>query len=492
MTRRIIQLLLALTAGLLTNVAFAPFGYAPIAVLTLALLFRLWDSTARQAIWLGLAFGLGFYGVGVNWIYISVHEFGLASPLLATAALVLLATLMSFFVALAGYLQAKFRTSPGWHYLVLLPALWTLTEWLRGWLFSGFPWLYLGYSQTDTWLVGWAPLTGVLGTSFIVCILAGALAGLSRGIRLVPLGVALLVIGSGWLGSRIDWTDQHFAPLRVTVIQGDVSVLHKWDRRYAVRLLDYFVTQSQAIEAADLIVWPEIALPYSDLHLEKLRLWDRLKRHPADFLVGTLEQQQHEEVTRYYNSAYGIAGDRIQKYRKSQLVPFGEYTPFRRALNWLHEFVNLPASDMMAFTAPQPPLVLAGHAAGVTICYEDAFPREVVKTLPAATYLINISEDAWFGDRLAPHQRLQMSRMRAIETARPVVRAANRGISASIDHQGQVIDRLNQTDGKVLSTMVTPTGGVTPFVRYGSTPLVLLCAALLGMSVIQRHRRRTN
>ena len=479
------SLLAALAAGLLTNLAFEPFGYFIVVFFTLAFLFRLWNSASpSQAAWLGFMFGIGFYGVGINWIYISVHDFGFASPILAGTTVVLLAVIMSLFTAISGYLQTKIHASLIWRNLALIPAIWTLAEWTRGWLFTGFPWLYVGYSQTDTWLAGWAPLTSVLGVSFIVCTLAGVLSHLSHKVRPIPLGIAALIILIGFVGSRTDWTDETFKPIKVVVVQGDVSVIEKWDRNNAIRLLDYFVTESRAIADADLIIWPEIALSYPDTHLEKIGLWNILGEHTADFLVGTLEEEIELETTRYYNSAYGISEDDLQKYRKARLVPFGEYTPFRRWLDWLNELVSLPASDMTTYNPPQQPLLLAGQLAGVSICYEDAFPSDIIKMLPAATYLVNISEDAWFGDRLAPHQRLQMSRMRAIESARPVVRAANKGISASIDHRGQVIDQLEQSEGKVLKTTIIPTSGTTPFVRYGFIPLLILCVVLIGLTIV--------
>ncbi len=478
-------LLAALAAGLLTNLAFEPFGYFIVAFFTLALLFRLWNrASATKAAWLGFLFGIGFFGVGINWIYISVHDFGFASPILAGTTVVLLATIMSLFTAISGYLQTKIHAPLIWRYLALIPAIWTLAEWTRGWLFTGFPWLYVGYSQTDTWLAGWAPLTSVLGVSLTVCTLAGMISLLTHKIRLIPLGIAALILLIGFIGSWTDWTDESFKPINMAVVQGDVSVIEKWDRKNAIQMLDYFVTESRAVDETDLIIWPEIALSYPDTHLEKIGLWNILGQHSSDFLVGTLEEEVELETTRYYNSAYGISENALQKYRKARLVPFGEYTPFRRWLDWLNDLVSLPASDMTAYELPQQPLLLAGQLAGVSICYEDAFPGDIIKMLPTATYLVNISEDAWFGDRLAPHQRLQMSRMRAIETARPVVRAANKGISASIDHRGQVIDQLEQSEGKVLKTTIVPTSGTTPFVRYGFIPLLILCVVLIGLSIV--------
>lgn len=484
--------LIALACGALTNLAFAPFGYFPVAFITLAVLFRLWDTVSPwRAAWLGLAFGFGFYSVGVNWIYISVHDFGAALPMLAGAAVLALALIMSVVIALGGFLQAKINPPRTWKFLALIPALWVAGEWARGWLLGGFPWLYVGYSQTDNWLVGWAPLTGVLGVSLAVCVVAGTIALLSQvdwRAWLTGAVTSALIVLVGYIGYHIDWSSEQRAPIEIAVVQGDVTVIEKWDRQYAIHLLDYFVTQSQTQMDADLIVWPEIALPYLDTRLEKIKLWDQLRQHPADFLVGTLEEQTEGQTTNFYNSAYGITRDGIHKYRKHRLVPFGEYTPFKEWLGWLNNLVELPASDMSAYQYPQSPIQLAGQSAAISICYEDAFPNDVRKMLPLATYLVNISEDAWFGDRLAPYQRLQMSRMRAIELARPVIRAANKGISAAIDHRGQVTSKLAQVDGQLLRATIIPTSGSTPFVRFGFVPVLMLCIVLVVASTSRRRR----
>ena len=479
---------IALVLGALTNLAFEPFGLFPVAIVTLAVLFRLWcKASPRHAAWLGLAFGFGFYSVGVSWIYISVHEYGGAQPMLAAATVLSLAGLLAIVIALIGFIQAKVKATNTYRLMALVPALWVLGEWIRSWLLSGFPWLYVGYSQTDSWLVGWAPLTGVLGVSLTVAILAGALALLSfnqwRGWLVASLG-AVAILGVGYFADRIDWTEEKFTPIRVAIVQGDVTVIEKWDRQKALHLLNFFIKYSQAQQDADLVVWPEIALPYADTRLEKIKVWQTLRQHPADFLVGTLEVQKTDQSEQYFNSAYGVtAAEDLQKYRKSRLVPFGEYMPFQQWLNWLHSFVELPASDLSPYSASQQPLRLAGQTAGVSICYEDAFPSDIRKMLPQATFLVNISEDAWFGERLAPYQRLQMSRMRAIETARPVIRAANKGISVAIDHRGQIIDQLTQAEGKLLRTAIVPTSGATPFVRFGFAPTLVLCAVLIAVSL---------
>jgi len=405
---------------------------------------------------------------------------------------VVLAFILSLVVGLAGFLQAKINPPQAWKYLALMPVLWVVGEWTRGWLLSGFPWLYVGYSQTDSWLIGWAPLTGVLGVSLAVCVVAGAIAQFSHNNRrgwFAATLVVTLVCVVGYATRQIDWSSEKLTPIDIAVIQGDVSVSEKWDRQNALRMLDFFVTLSKAQTAADLVIWPEIALPYLDTRLEKIQLWRTLEKHSADFLVGVFEEKTEAGLTHYYNSAFGISADGVQKYRKSRLVPFGEYTPFEQWLGWLDEMVILPASDLSAYPAEQQPLKLAGHTAGVSICYEDAFPADVRKMLPAASYLVNLSEDAWFGQRLAPHQRLQMSRMRAIETARPVIRAANRGISVAIDHRGRIINKLAQNEGKLLQTKIVPTTGVTPFVRFGFVPILIICATLFALALRQRKRR---
>lgn len=481
-----------MAAGLLSNLAFEPFGLFPVIFVTLALLFRLWDSVSPvRAALLGFAFGIGFYGLGVHWIYVSVHEFGAALPLLAAAAVVLLSCILSALTALAGYLQAKFRTPHNWRFLALIPSLWVLAEWVRAWLFTGFPWLYIGYSQTGNWLAGWAPMLGVLGVSFAVCTIAGALTLIIlRKSPILPASVVAAILLAGAAGSWTDWTNERYSPIEVAIIQGAVTVVDKWNKKKAVKLLDYFVTESRTHADKDLIVWPEAALPYFDTRLEKLKLWEVLQDLPADFLVGTLEKQVEDDRTNYYNSAFGITAEGVQRYRKSRLVPFGEYMPLRFLFEWLSDYVNLPASDMSAFTAPQAPLELAGRPAGISICYEDAFPSDILNLLPDASYLINISEDAWFGRNLAPYQRLQMSQMRAIESARPVLRAANKGISVSIDHRGRVIDLLSQAEGKILTTSIVPTAGTTPFVRFGLAPILILCAALFVVSVAASGKAR--
>ena len=480
MKSSLLKILSALIAGLLTNIAFEPAGLFPLVFLTLGILFWTWsESSARICAWCGFHFGLGFYGFGVHWIYYSLHNFGGAAPILAGFMVLALVCFLSGLVATCGYLQARLRVSLPIRCLAVIPASWVTVEWIRSWLLTGFPWLYAGYSQTDSWLSGWAPILGVLGVSFMVCMIAGALVCWTRqGFRADIVALLLVTVMVGYLGKAMNWTTSTHAPIKVAIIQADVNIFDKWDYRKALSNLDFFVTRSQSLINQDLVIWPEIAVVQTDKRLEKLQLWRLLMDLSPDFLLGVVEEQTDGKTTLHYNSAYGITSN-IQKYRKRRLVPFGEFTPFRPLLGWLDEYIDIPASDFSSYQEVQEPLLLAGQPAAISICYEDAFPHEYLGMLAKSTYLVNLSEDAWFGEWLAPFQRLQMSRMRALEVARPVLRVANKGISAHIDHKGQVVAQLPQSEGYLLRVQITPTSGSTFYLRFGNVPVLILCAITL-------------
>ena len=490
-----VRLAVALIAGAVANAAFAPIGIFPFVFLSLAILFRQWKcSSPRASALLGLSFGFGLFGIGVSWVYTSVHDFGNASVLFSVATVIALAAIMAAFIALCGYVQARFKCSTTLHYLAWLPALWVLTEWLRGWVFGGFPWLYVGYSQTDAWLANWSVYIGVLGVSLATSITAGGLALLSHGFvrnRVVITGVAVLVMWvSGALVGNINWVKPVSSPVKAGLVQGNVSIHDKWDPKQAPLHLEKYISLSQGLADRDLIVWPENALAYTDLELAGTAIWEFFAEHPSDFLVGLIEHQRSSGEDTYFNSAFGIS-DQIQVYRKQHLVPFGEYTPFRPALRFLSNFVDIPMSDMKPYLQRQAPMQLAGQRVGLSICYEDAFSGVVRTMLPDATLLVNVSEDAWFGTGIAPGQRIQMSRMRAMEAGRPVLRVANQGISAAIDHNGNVIELLRQSDGNVLNVAIQPMSGTTPYVFWGDIPVLILCVTLIAIASGFSRQNRT-
>ncbi len=477
----------ALLAGAALPFGFAPFGLWPLAWLAPATLFLLWlEGAPARAAWRGFLFGLGMFGVGVSWVYVSLHDFGhMPAPLAALATLLFVAGL-ALYPALVGWLQARFfdRARP-LHLLLTLPALWTLLEWWRGWFLTGFPWLHLGYSQPDTWLAGYAPWAGVYGVSLACALIAGLLARAWRAPQNILrryLPALLAVLAGGWVAGQTDWTEPTGAPLAVALVQGNVPLDLKWQPAQREAILARYRALSARAPQARLVIWPEAAIPARLDEVDPrylLALREEGMARGAEFLVGVVEGHGRE----YYNSVV-VLGERVAGYRKQHLVPFGEFLPLPGVFRWLLDSLRIPMSDFSAGPAGQPPLAAAGQKIGVSVCYEDAFGEELIRALPEATLLANVSEDAWFGDSFAPHQRLQMARLRALEAGRPMLRAANTGPSAAIDHRGRVVARTPQFQATVLSVTVEPRRGATPYVRAGNLPLPAALAGLVLAAVL--------
>jgi apolipoprotein N-acyltransferase len=477
--------LLALLAGTLTPLGFAPFGLFPLALLGPAALFILWDGARPgRAASLGWLYGLGFFGVGVSWVYVSLQVHGnMPVPLAVTAVAIFVAGL-ALYPAMLGAVQTRFAALPaGWRFALVLPTLWVLFEWIRGWLLTGFPWLALGYSQTDTPLAGLAPWLGVYGVSFAVAVGAGLLAAAWRDRHrrwrlFLPLAALPWIVG--WLAGQVSWVEAVGAPVRVALIQGNVPLAIKWRPEHRDAIVERYLALTERAPAADLYLWPEAAVPdYFDRVAPRLvPPLERLARErSADFLLGAVERDV--QTSNYYNTVYAV-GRAQGRYRKRHLVPFGEYLPLPGLFGWVLGYLDIPMSNFTPGDDAQAPIRAAGQLIGVSICYEDAFGAEIIRPLPQATLLVNVSEDSWFGDSLAPHQRLQMARMRTLETGRPMARVGNNGPSALIDHRGVVRARSPQFVPYTLVGTVQPTAGATPYVRYGNVPVVALLSLLLA------------
>ena len=481
----------AALSGLAYPLAFAPFDLFWLAPVTVAVLFVVWaKAPARQAALQGFVFGLGMALCGVSWIYVSLSEFGGMPAPLAGGAVLLFAALMALYPMAVGFLQARLGPrSPAVRAVLVMPVLWVLGEWLRGNLMSGFPWLYLGYSQVDTPLAALLPIIGTLGLSLWLALAFGALVAIVHGVgraRVLPVGVLLALCVFAALARLPIFVTPAGESLNVALVQHNVSLSDKWQSHNASNIASAYLHESEALSGADLIVWPEAALP---AYLDEIAptFLARLEDHEGDFLLGALARDSLEPNAPYYNVAVGI-GEGTALYRKHQLVPFGEYLPLAALLRWLLDYLNIPMSDFSAGPLTQPPMQLGGYAVGVSICYEDAFTHVINEAVPQVELLANLSEDAWFGDSLAPHQRLQMARARAIETGRPMIRSSNNGLSALIDADGRVHEIAPQFVRTVVRGDVQPMTGITPFVRYGNLPVTVLAALLLAVGFWRRIR----
>lgn len=489
MSRATLHFAVAFLLGAAAVLGFAPFQLFPLPILALAALAWLWrQASPRRAASLGFAFGAGLFLAGVSWVYVSMHVFGGMPPLLAGLAAFLFCCLLALFPALAGFLFARLRRDRVWTDALLAAAAWTLTEWLRGWVLTGFPWLAFGYAQTPpSPLAGFAPVLGVYGVGFVAALIA-VLAGLTFGERRHWLQtgvaiVALLAVGAGLM--RIEWTQPAGRPLSVSLLQGNIEQSLKWKPERLQQSLDTYLRLARA-HPAQLIVLPETALP---LMLDQLpRDYVAELRRPALALAGNvlLGIAAQDAQGRYYNSAVTFSANGPQTYSKQHLVPFGEFTP--PAFAWTMALLKIPMSNFTPGAAVQPPLAIAGEKVAVNICYEDVFGEEVIRALPEATLLVNLSNTAWFGDSLAQPQHLQIAQMRALETGRFMLRATNTGMTAIVNPRGRVERMLPPFGEGALLGEVSGYSGATPYVRWGNAAVLLLVVAGLAGPLLGLRR----
>ena len=490
-------------SGAVTVLSFAPFGFFPASVLSLAAFYQLLRGwRGARAFGLGWAFGIGLFGFGVPWIRISLNEFGNMSAPVADTLMGLLVVALALYYGIAAWMIRRLEPAPGgpaWvGPLLLLPSVWMLVEWVRGWLFTGFPWLLVGTGQIDGPLAGLAPVLGVHGVSLAVglsagllwlaarCLLAGRGAGSVR-TRLGRAGAALGALLLLWLAAyglgRIEWTRPDGPPLRAAVVQGNIEQSLKWSPNGLMPTLERYLGMTRQVLDSDVIVWPETAIP-SFLHEVQEALIEPLgktaREEGAEVVIGVpiMESREH-----YYNGLISV-GSASDRYYKRHLVPFGEFLPFKKELRPLIDWFEVPMSDFSRGTAPAPLLQVGPRQVGVSICYEDVFPDEVRQALPQASYLINVSNDAWFGDSLAPHQHLEQTRMRALENGRWLVRATNTGISAFVDDRGRLRGSIESFHRAALVMEIQPRSGLTPFARRGSGVAVALALVMLGTGVL--------
>ncbi|MBK8181567.1 MAG: apolipoprotein N-acyltransferase [Candidatus Competibacteraceae bacterium] len=479
--------LLVFIAGVLMPLAFAPFGYWPLAIVLPIILLWSWDNaTPRQAGQRGGLFGLGMFGFGIYWIYISLHDYGNAPAPFAVLATFVVVLVLALYLALAGWLTVRWASASGTkRWLLFVPAAWALLEWIRSWLFTGFPWLALGYSQIDSPLGQLAPYLGVFGIGWAVMLSSGlfwaAINGQRWRARLGWLGVLAALWFAAWGLEQTRWTESVGPALRLAIVQGNIAQEEKWQPGQLDSTLERYVQLSLPEHGrSDVIVWPETAISafYQNVLPFVEALGERARQDKVDYVTGIPTGSWEENI--FHNSVMSI-GNTVAFYHKHRLLPFGEYLPLRWFFQFFRDWVTIPMADFLPGDRHQPLLVAGGHPVGVSICFEAVFGEEIRLALPEAAWLINVSNDAWFKDSTAPHQHLQIARMRSLETGRYMARATNTGISAIIDDRGRITAQGPQFQATVVRGEVQPRRGLTPYARFGDLPVVILVILLLAL-----------
>ncbi len=495
------MVVLALVAGGLSVLAFAPFGLWPLQIATLGLLFWLAAHAAsvRHGALLGWLYGFAASVCGVHWLYVSLHHFGGMPAALAVLAVLLLAAYLGAWSALAMgaalWLRRRWQAPPTVALLLLMPACWAVSEWLRGWVLTGFPWLASGYAHSDSPLAGYAPLLGVYGIALVGACIAGALALLPA--RKLPLGVALALLLAGAALRAVPWTADHGQPLTVRLLQGAVPQEMKFERAQLEASLDLYRDMIRA-QPAQLIATPETAIPVllgqlAPGYLEDLQRF--AQQSGSHLLLGA---PIGDAPLHYTNSVIGIAPNAQTphyRYDKHHLVPFGEFIPF--GFRWFVDQMHIPLGDFTRGALLQPGFAVGDQRILPNICYEDLFGEEIAAQLAAghasgtaATLLLNMSNIAWFGDTIALPQHLQISQLRALETGRPMLRATNTGTTAVIDRHGRISAQLAPYTRATLAATVQGSSGATPYILFGNQLVLALVLLALGAAWLLSRKPR--
>lgn len=484
--------------GMATVLSFAPFYIFPIPVITLAILFKFWreeGTTPKHVALLSFSFSMGMFGAGVTWLYVSLHDFGSMPMPIAILALCILCAYMALFLTSGSWLLSRLRMTSPLIWALAVAAMWVLSEWLRGTLFTGFPWLNLGYSQVPySPLIGFAPIIGVYGISFILALSAALVAlWFEQGLRAWHYGLLISVAWLGGFGLQfIDWVQPEGKPITVSLLQGNIAQDLKWRDDYVVKTMEIYARLIQESNS-QLIVTPEISIP---LYRESVPpaylslLADHAQKNKGDVLIGMIEHMPNSDHT-YYNSMFSFGTSPEQLYRKYHLVPFGEYIPLKSVFGWIVDVLKIPLSDFSRGSLEQKPMKLAGQDIAINICYEDVFGEEIINQLPQASILVNVSNDAWFGRSIGPQQHLQISQMRALETGRYMLRATNTGVTAIINERGVVLQRIAEFTTTALHGSVQGFKGTTPYVIWGNHLVLGLAGLLLFVGLISTLSRKT-
>ncbi|MDR9830677.1 apolipoprotein N-acyltransferase [Vibrio sp. FNV 38] len=492
--------LLAIAAGALSTLAFAPYGIWPLALLSVLFFCLLIDQrSTKQSAWLGWLWGFGSFATGISWVHVSIDTFGgmpkIASLFLMTLLVSYLACYPALFAALASRFFPKTNLS---RYALAIPALWLITDWLRGWVMTGFPWLWMGYSQIDSPLGNFAPLGGVelitLAVVMIASLTSYALLSKRWSILLAPA----VIFATGYGLNSAHWVKPNpDSNTKFALIQGNIDQASKWlpSERWPT-IIQYTDLTKQHWDA-DIIIWPEAAVPAFEYEIASyLANLDALvDEYESSLITGIINRSDEGS---YYNSVLAIGNtngepysyDPENRYHKHHLLPFGEFVPFEDILRPLAPFFNLPMSSFSRGSYVQPNILANRRLLAAALCYEIIFNELIRQNVTDDTdYILTLSNDAWFGDSIGPQQHMEIARMRALELGKPVIRSTNNGVTAITDYRGNIVAQIPQFETAVLTAEVMSTDGHTPYRMVGTWPLYIWSGLSLALALWMRRKR---
>ncbi|MGK8251945.1 apolipoprotein N-acyltransferase [Moraxella lacunata] len=493
----IIPVLLCLMAGAMFSLSLAPYKLWTIAILSPMVLYAclVGEEKAGRAFWVGQAYGFGLWAVGAFWLYTSIHEYGNIPIWLALIMIALMAFIMGLFHAVMAWMFVRFMGRQP----LAFASLWVIQEWTKTWLLTGFPWLFVGYAFADlAWISSLAPMFGVFAISFVAVLFGASVVEVFRQ-KLGFLFISAFLVLFAILVWVIDpkWTTPTGERLSMSLVQGNIPQDLKWLTEYRHETLNIYAQLSESEWGQDVVVWPEASIPMfqdeawafiHDVHTHA-------RTQGATWVMGIpyRDIEHYDPAERdyphLYNSVLALGENSGGLYKKQNLVPFGEYIPFEGMLNILPDLAGM--QDVVSFSRGndnQKPLLVKNQPMGPAVCYEVAYPDTTRKNAKDTQFLLTVSNDAWFGTSAGPLQHLQMVQMRSIETGRWFARATNTGVTAFIDDKGRIISQATPFVPTVLRGDVLMMTGTTPFMRWGSYPILILCLLLIGLSFVVRRQ----
>ncbi len=484
---------LTLLSGASLTFAFAPFDLWPVTFLAVATaIYQL--ARSNRGFLTGWLFGFGWFGAGISWVHVSIADYG-GLPLFASIALMaLLSAYLALYPALAFWLTKRYFTAKLWP--LALPFFWFIAEWLRSWVLTGFPWLSLGYSQINSPLSGWVPVIGETGVTSLIILLSSVLAVSHLKLHWLRLSLIYsVVLLSGYIAGNFPWVtlDKH---VQVAMVQGNIPQSLRWTPEQDRPTMRKYRKLTEPLWESDLILWPEAAIPKLEpLALDFLADLDKVASKRNTGLVTGIVNYNHETKEAWNNiivlgkkeadAQHGhYRYSHANRYAKHHLLPIGEFVPFESWLRQLAPLFNLPMSSFSRGDFQQTNLLANGLRLAPALCFEIAFPRQVLANVHNDTdMIVTVSNDAWFGRSHGPAQHLQIAQMRALETGKSVIRATNNGITAFIDPFGNITSRLPQFEAGSITSPVAITRGQTPYRFWGDFAALSIVSMLLLLAI---------